>query len=68
MYKVVWERGAIKDLKSLDKSLAKNLALKIDEFLSTNPEKLGKPLKGQFKQFYSYRYGDYRIIPIAQNK
>lgn len=51
MYKVVWERGAIKDLKLLNGTLAKKIALKVDEYLSINPEKLCKPLKGQFKQF-----------------
>lgn len=62
MYKVIWEKEAIKELKLLDKSIAKNIKDKIDKYLSKEPNLTGKPLKGNLSGLWSYRFGKYRVI------
>ena len=62
MFKVLWEKQAINDLKKLDKILAKKIVQRVDSYLLKNPLKLGKLLSAEYKGLYRYRYGDYRII------
>jgi len=62
MYKLVWDKEAIDDLKSIDRKKAIDLARKVEKQLTKNPNELGKKLTGRFKGLYRYRYGDYRII------
>lgn len=61
-YEAIWHEGALKDLKKLDKQVAKKIIDKVKEYLIKEPTILGKPLKGNFSGFYRYRIGDYRII------
>ncbi len=61
-YKVIWHADAIEDLLNLDKNMQTKIALKIKDYLSSEPLTLGKPLLGIFKGLYRYRYGSYRII------
>ncbi len=35
---------------------------------SGNPRKLGKPLRGDKSEFWSYRVGDYRIVSLIEDK
>jgi mRNA interferase RelE/StbE len=62
MYKLVWDKEAIDDLKSIDRKKAIDLARKVEKQLTKNSNELGKKLTGRFKGLYRYRYGDYRII------
>ena len=62
MHKVVWDQAAVEDLRAIDKSVAVSIVNKVSTFLCNAPDKLGKPLRGDFKGLYRYRYGDYRII------
>lgn len=62
MYKLVWDKEAIDDLKSIDRKKAIDLARKVEKQLTKNPNELGKKLAGRFKGLYRYRYGDYRVI------
>lgn len=62
MFKIIWDEKAVNDLKKIDKSLAKKIILKVDNFLAKDPSKLGKPLTAEYKGLYRYRYGNYRII------
>lgn len=62
MFKIIWDEKAVNDLKKIDKSLAKKIILKVDNFLVKDPSKLGKPLTAEYKGLYRYRYGNYRII------
>ncbi len=61
-YKVAWHEDALEDLRSLDKSRAREIVGKADDYLSEDPLVLGKPLKGIFRGLFRYRCGDYRVI------
>ena len=62
MYKILWDKRAVRDLKSIDKKKTIELVKKLEKHLRINPLELGKKLTGQFKGFLRYRYGDYRVI------
>jgi mRNA interferase RelE/StbE len=68
MYKVLWDKRAVSDLKGIDKKKATELVKKLEKHLKINPLELGKKLTGQFKGFLRYRYGDYRVIYQVYNK
>jgi len=55
---------ALKDLRKLSRPLARDILRFIDERLlaSGDPKPLGKPLRGDLKGFWRYRFGDFRII------
>lgn len=61
-YNLKWNQGARDDLAQIDKSIAGRIINKITGHLASNPEDLGKPLKGIFRGLYRYRFGDWRII------
>lgn len=61
-YRVVWHEQALDDLRGLEKQTAGKIVQRIKNYLSQDPEKLGKPLKGVLKGLYRYRWSDYRII------
>ena len=62
MYEVLWDKQALVDLKHISKPEAKKIVMKVEHYLSKNPLKLGKLLKGKFIGLYRYRFKDYRII------
>ncbi len=61
-YKVVYLDQVEQDLKKLNKSTVKKLLSRIETYLARDPKELGKPLRGEFQGYWSYRWGDYRII------
>lgn len=62
VYSISWHDDVLKDLKKLDKAVARNIVNKVKEYLALNPLPLGKPLKGNFSGLYRYRIGNYRVI------
>jgi len=60
-YKIVYKSSAFKDLKHLDKNIARHILYKLETRLSDNPN-CGTPLKGQFKGLLKYRIGDFRVV------
>ncbi len=58
-YKIIWSISAVKQLKSLDRSIAKRIFEKVDT-LSKNPERYVEKLVGY--PYYRLRVGDYRVI------
>ncbi len=62
MYKVFYLDSVEKDLEKLDRPTKKRILDKIEKFLAKDPKGLGKPLTGQFKGFWRYRVGDFRVI------
>jgi mRNA interferase RelE/StbE len=62
VYKVVYLDSIEEDLKKLDKSTAKKILNRIENYLAQDPKGLGKPLKGDFQGYWRYRWGDYRVI------
>jgi mRNA interferase RelE/StbE len=65
MYEIIWKTSVNKDLKQL--SNPQKLTKRIESYLSQSPRELGKPLAGEYKGLYRYRYGDYRIIYKIDN-
>jgi len=61
-YSIQWHDKALDDLQHFDKPIAVRIISKVQETLSQDPIRLGKPLRGQFKGLYRYRIGDYRVI------
>ena len=66
-YKVEFTLQAEEDLSRLDKTIAQNIAHKID-WLSQNLENIiPAPLKGKFKGKYKLRVGDWRVVYSFEN-
>lgn len=62
MYKVVYSENSVKDLRRIDKRVAKRIIKKIFFFSQQKTiEPFAKPLKG-FVNRYRFRVGDYRAI------
>ncbi len=63
-YKVVYEKNAIKSLRKLDVKQRKYIFQFIKNKLNNteNPRQMGKALKGNLKEYWRYRVGDYRLI------
>ena len=61
-YKVVYLDQVEKDLKRLDKLIARKIIERVENYLARGPEKLGKALTGDFQGYWRYRWGDYRVI------
>lgn len=66
-YKVEFTPQAEEDISRLDKTIAQNIAHKID-WLSQNIENITPaPLKGKFKGKYKMRVGDWRVVYSFEN-
>lgn len=61
-YNILWHERALSDLKALERTMSGKIIEKIKNYLSQNPEKYGRPLKGVLKGLYRYRWSDYRIV------
>lgn len=62
LYRVIWEEEAEKDLEKLDKSIARKIKQRVENFLATNPTEHGKPLTANLKGLWSYRFSKYRVV------
>lgn len=60
MFKIIWESKARAELAELPHPL--KILDKVELYLAQSPNELGKPLKGEYKGLYRYRFGNYRII------
>ncbi len=63
-YSVIFEKNADKQLKKLDTTQQRIIVNWIIKNLegTSNPRIFGKPLKGDLKEYWRYRVGNYRII------
>ena len=63
-YKILFDRNADKQLKKIDKTQQRIMVNWITKNLeNTNDSRVfGKALKGNLKDYWRYRIGDYRII------
>lgn len=55
MYKVEWTEKAKDDLAKIDRTKARKIEKKIENFLAQDPYNNGEPLKGNLKGEWSYR-------------
>jgi len=62
MFEVIWEKNAVKDLRALDKSVAKRIIDKVETYLRVDPVNIGKPLGNKFSGLFSFRFNNYRVI------
>lgn len=62
VYDAIWHEESLKDLKKLDRKIAKKVVEKVKNCLIKDLVELGTQLKGSLKGFCRYRVGDYRII------
>lgn len=63
-YKVSYEKRAIKNLSKIDKFQQIIIMSWIEKNLinTDNPKEKGKALKGELKEYWRYRVGNYRLI------
>jgi len=63
-YKVVYTKKAIKGLNKIDKSQQRLILAWIEKNLANTeyPKASGKTLKGNLKNYWRYRVGNYRIL------
>lgn len=63
MYKIIYSKNSIKDLRRIDKLIAQRIIKKIAFFSEQkNIFDFSKPLKGFGENKYRFRIGDYRAI------
>ena len=67
MYKLSYKSSVSDDLKRLGHEEIKRLLKGIETRIVINPQ-LGKPLKGDFRGCFRYRFGDYRVIYTIINR
>lgn len=65
-YKIVFQKGAIADLKALDKSKRVLILKRIEARLGVDPLKYGVPLRHAFAGLYKLRVGEYRVVFIVE--
>ncbi len=61
-YQILWHKDAVQDLKKIDRKIALSIISKVEKYLARDPIKLCMPLKGNFKGFFRYRIGKFRVI------
>ena len=65
-YQILWHKDAVQDLKKIDRKIALSIISKVEKYLARDPIKLSMPLKGNFKGFFRYRIGKFRVIYTIQ--
>lgn len=69
MYKIEWSPEAEKHLAKIDRTIARKITNKVENYLIKNPAEYGKPLTGKWKGRWKFRFSDYRVIyEILHNK
>ena len=70
MYKLEVTRSFLKDLEGIDSRQRRIILVKMNADLNgtENPRSFGKELKGKKKGFWRYRYGNYRVIAMIDDK
>lgn len=71
MYKVKYEKSAIKDLSKMSKDISSRIVDWMDYHIdnSDDPFRLAKRLTGGLNEYYRYRVGKYRVVcRIEQDK
>lgn len=68
MYKLTYKSSVAKDLRRLHKDEIIRILNGIETRIPDNPH-AGKPLTGDFRGCFRYRFGDYRVIyTIVKNE
>ncbi len=68
-FNILYHHKIKEDLAHTDASTRRKIIQTIQERLSVNPEKYGKPLRKPMKRYWKLRIGKYRIVyKIARNE
>lgn len=69
MYKLVVSEKVLKQLKKIDKPIAKLILIWLEKNVDNceNPRIHGKALKGNLNEYWRYRVGDYRILCLIND-
>jgi mRNA interferase RelE/StbE len=69
-WSIEYDRGALKDLKKLDRAIQREILDYMDSRVATadDPRRFGKPLRASKFGLWRYRVRDYRIICELQEK
>ena len=67
-FRIIWHKGALVDLKQLDKPVRLKIYEKVETYLAQDPISIGKPLKENLAGMFKYRYGDYRVIFVVDSE
>ena len=59
---IEWSDSARKQLRKLDRQVARQLVVYVEERAAPDPHAVGKALTAQFASLWRYRVGDHRII------
>ena len=59
-FRLLYLPGAVRDIRELPAAVAERARRGLER-LAENP-RLGKPLQGELRPFWSYRVGDYRVV------
>ena len=69
-WRIDFDDAAKKDLKNLDRQIAKRITTFLRERVATlkNPWNIGEALRGsKLGEFWKYRVGDYRVIASIED-
>ncbi|NIS10039.1 MAG: type II toxin-antitoxin system RelE/ParE family toxin [Candidatus Dadabacteria bacterium] len=61
-YSLIYHPDVKDDIKKFDSKLKQRVAEAIEQRLTTEPEKYGKPLRKSLKGYWKLRVGDIRIV------
>lgn len=59
---------AEKEIKKLGKQESQRITRFLRERVATDPRATGKALKGELREFWRYRIGDYRVLAKIQDE
>ncbi|MCG6553771.1 MAG: hypothetical protein L7F77_15705 [Candidatus Magnetominusculus sp. LBB02] len=62
VYNVIWSAQSLDMLSTFDVKAKTKVIDKVEHYLSSDPIRLSKQLKGMFSGLYSYRIGKIRVI------
>jgi mRNA interferase RelE/StbE len=65
---IEWSDSAKKQLRKLDRQVARQIADYLDTKAAPQPRAVGKALTAQFASLWRYRVGDHRIIVSIQDE
>jgi len=68
-WRIEFTDSALKKLRKMDRPTAQKITHYLRDRVadSTHPRILGKALKGELRQYWRYRIGDYRVICTLQD-
>ena len=68
MFEITYHEQVLNDLEKLDKPELLRIRETIERKLCTKPELYGTRLRGQLREYWKLRVGDYRTVYKVKNK